>query len=169
VLGTTPESLDVGLPNGDDVHLEMAREPYVSIAEPSTLSAIAVGDRVSVVRASDAANARVRAVVVSGPGVRFVPEGSYGWDAAGGRSMTSGHVVRSVSKRGALWITLSFPGGRREFVVPAQTRVVVLRPGSRGALLNPHAVFVFVSPPTDGLSDVVLSAIVADGTLTLPF
>ncbi len=168
MLGTTPESLDVGLPSGDDVHLDMAREPEVSIAEPATAQNLRIGERVGVVSSGDAPSARPHGIVIFENGVDGLRDGIYAWDAPGGSRVTAGRIIRCDRAHGRLSIVVGYARAERRIAVPLDTRVVTVRPGSRRALLNPHAIFVFATPPTDGLSLVLQRAIVGDGDLALP-
>jgi len=91
ILGTTTTSLDVGLPDRSDVHVEMALEPYVVIAEPGDASAIVQNAFVSVL--GDAKNDRVRCVVIVPDTAHVFSSGRSNWDASGSPSMlTSGRV-----------------------------------------------------------------------------
>ena len=118
VLGTTPSALDVGVPSGDDVHLDMDREPAVSIAEPDTRGALRVGDHVGVV----SSNARERAIacgVVVLDGEPLLREGRYPWDVPHGASMTSGRIVAIDRSRERLSIVVRYAHTKRRIDVPA--------------------------------------------------
>jgi hypothetical protein len=101
--------------------------------------------------------------------VRNFPEGRFPWDLAGANAITNGRIVRRENGRGAFSIVVRSAGADQRIDVPAKAPVVVLRPGSRAALVSPHDAFIFATPSTDGISDVVSSIIVADGDLVLPF
>ncbi len=169
ILGTTPEAIDVGVADGSDVHIDMAREPRVAIAEPADAGMLRAGEHVSVVTPGDTADARASAVVVVPPGVTFLHDGRARWDRPAGATMTTGRVVRCDCANGRVSLVIEYPHGSRRIAVPQQTPVVTLRPGSRLAFVAAHTIFVFATPPTDGLSLVLQSAIVGDGPLQLPF
>jgi hypothetical protein len=168
ILGTTTASLDVGTPKRDDIHLEMALEPFVVIAEPGDESAIVPRAFVSVL--SDAKNDRARCVVIAPDTAHVFTSGRMPWDAPGGPSMlTSGRVSARDLHGGRAGFTLSYRGATRHFTIAKDAPIITLRPGTRAALISPHNVFVFATPPTTELTDTVRSIIVADGTLALPF
>jgi hypothetical protein len=168
ILGTTVTSLDVGTPKRDDIHLEMAPEPYVVIAEPGDASALDTNVFVSVV--SDAKKDRVRCVVIVPDTAHVFASGRTAWDAPGAPSMlTSGRISAIDRAGGRTVMTVGYRGTSRRFALPKSAAIITLRPGSREALLSPHNVFVFATPPTTELTDSVRSIIVADGTLALPF
>jgi hypothetical protein len=168
ILGTTITSLDVGTPARNDIHLEMALEPYVVIAEPSDASAIVANAFVSVF--SDAKSDRVRCVVIVPDTAHVFSSGRTAWDAPGKPSMlTSGRVATLDPTAKPVGFTIGYRGATRHFTLGKQTPVIALRPGTRAALLSPHNVFVFATPPTTELTDTVRSIIVADGALALPF
>ena len=165
ILGTTIASLDVGTPSRADIHLEMSLEPYVVIAEPSDVSAIVPGAFVSVLTGATG----VRCVVIAPDTAHVFAAGRTKWDVPGVETMlTSGRVSAVVSHGSTAAFTLGYSGTSRRFQF-AKAPVIALRPGSRAALLSPHNVFVFASPPTTDLTDSIRSVIVADGPLALPF
>jgi hypothetical protein len=168
ILGTTTLSLDVGTPKRDDIHLEMAPEPYVVIAEPGDDSAIVPKTFVSVL--SNAKSDRVRCVVVMPDAAHLFASGRMPWDAPGAPSiLTSGRVAARDARGGRAGFTLGYRGTTHHFTIEKTTPIITLRPGSRAALISPHNVFVFATPPTTELTDTVRSIIVADGALALPF
>ncbi len=168
-MGTTPEAIDVGLADGSDVHIDMAREPRVAIAEPGDAAMLRAGLHVSVVTPDAGAPAVADAIVVVPASVAFLRDGRSAWDRPAGAAMTTGRIVRCDRANGRLSIVVAYAHAVRRIAVPPSTPVVTLRPGSRRAFVSAHTIFVFATPPTDGLSLVLQSAIVGDGPLQLPF
>jgi hypothetical protein len=161
-------SLDVGTPKRDDIHLEMALEPDVVIAEPSDAAAIVPNTFVGVL--TDAKDDRVRCIVIVPETAHVFPSGRTPWDAPGGPSMfTSGRVRTLESHGGHAGFVVSYRGATHHFAFGKTSPVIALRPGTRAALVSPHNVFVLATPPTTELTDSVRSIIVADGSLALPF
>jgi hypothetical protein len=168
ILGTTMTSLDVGTPKRDDIHLEMSLQPYVVIAEPGDASALDTNVFVSVI--SDAKKDRVRCIVIVPDTAHVFVSGRTPWDAPGAPSMlTSGRIAKIDRSGGRTVFTVGYRGETHRFALAKGAPIITLRPGSREALLSPHNVFVFATPPTTDLTDSVRSIIVADGTLALPF
>jgi hypothetical protein len=83
--------------------------------------------------------------------------------------LTSGRISAIDRSGGRTVLTVGYRGTTHRFALAKGTTIIALRPGSREALLSPHNVFVFATPPTTELTDSVRSIIVADGTLALPF
>ncbi len=168
ILGTTMSSLDVGTPARVDIHLEMALEPSVAIAEPGDASALVRGAFASVL--ADAKSDRVRCVVIVPGTAHIFPAGRTAWDAPGAASMlTSGRITRVDETSHPSGFTVGYRGTSRHFRLAKTTPIIALRPATRAALISPYDVFVFATPPTTDLTDSVRSIIVADGSLALPF
>lgn len=170
ILGTTLTSLDVGSPAVDDIHLDMSREPFVVIAEPSSLDAVHTGDFVSIILTGSGGSQRSQSVVIVPDTAHVFESGRHPWDLPGRKSQIVSGRVTSIEKTGGKTaFVVSYASERRHIAITAGTPVLSLRPGSRAALAEAHAVFVFATTPTSLLTDSVRSVIVGDGALTLPF
>jgi len=168
ILGTTPRSLDIGIADRSDVHLDMAAAPHVLIAEPSDAGALAPGAMVTIATKGEGPGARAIGVLVVPRGLRAFAAGHASWDLPDADFVTTGIVVQRMAKHGTVDVTVAYPGGRRLIAISNGAPVVTLRQGSRAALQSPQDAFVVATPPTDGLSYVVQSVIVGDGTLVVP-
>ncbi len=72
-------------------------------------------------------------------------EGNYPWDSAPHTSMTNGTVGKLAGSTGRT-MTVTYKGGQKTIVVPANVPIVTMAPGER-SLLTPGAhVIVFANP-----------------------
>lgn len=84
-------------------------------------------------------------VQVFDPAMRGTGEGNYPWDSAPKSSMTNGTVGSLVGSSGRTMV-VTYKGGQKTIVVPANVPIVAMAPGER-SLLKPGAhVIVFANP-----------------------
>lgn len=80
----------------------------------------------------------------------------FGWDREPGSTMTNANVDTSVSSVDGQVMTVKYPDGEKKVVVPPNTNIVAMAPGSR-ADLKPGAAFIIMAAQKQ-----------SDGTLTAP-
>jgi hypothetical protein len=93
-------------------------------------------------------------VHITPKGERPPPEGSTSWDLAPNSSMTNARVthVESATVSGVenRTVTLSYDGGQKQIVVPANVPIVTYAPGDRSLLVPAARVVVFGQTGSDG-------------------
>jgi len=87
---------------------------------------------------------RALEVTVFPESLRGTGEGHYDWDLGPSSTMTNGAVGALVGSTGRT-MTVTYKGGEKQIVVPADIPVVDLEPGTR-ALLTPGARVVVLGP-----------------------
>jgi hypothetical protein len=80
----------------------------------------------------------------------------FGWDREPGSTMTNANVETSVSSVDGQVVTVKYPEGEKKVIVPPNTNIVAMAPGSK-ADLKPGAAFIIMAAQKQ-----------PDGTLTAP-
>lgn len=80
----------------------------------------------------------------------------FGWDREPGSTMTNANVDTSVSSVDGQVMTVKYPDGEKKVVVPSNTNIVAMAPGSK-ADLKPGAAFIIMAAQKQ-----------PDGTLSAP-
>ena len=94
-------------------------------------------------------------------------EGHYAWDLGGSKSTMTNGTVGSVVESSGRTITVKYPNGEKQIVIPADVPIVSLEKGDRSLLVaGAHGVF-FLTKAADG-SQVVGRAAVGKGDVVPP-
>ncbi|HLI66011.1 MAG TPA: hypothetical protein VKU90_06570 [Caulobacteraceae bacterium] len=164
VAAMTGNSLTITTKDGKTVAVTLAPTWMVAVLKPIPVSAIQPGSFIGTTEMPQADGTGVSVEVhVFPPGVKM-GEGHYPWDLQPGAMMTNGTVgtVTAVSNGQAL--DVSYPGGTRHVVVPANVPIVLITPGGDHALVHTGvAVFLVAQAAADGSLTAGAVSVGADG------
>jgi hypothetical protein len=89
-------------------------------------------------------------VVVFPEGMRGTGEGHYPWDLGASSSMTNATVANAVQGVEGQTVTVTYKGGEKKIIIPANVPVVALEPAAKGDIAPGEAVFVPTEKQADG-------------------
>jgi hypothetical protein len=118
---------------------------------PADLGAAAKGSFIGTA-AVPQADGRLKAqeVHILPEAMRGAGEGHRAWDLTPDSTMTNATVEGAVSDVAGRVLTLSYPGGKQELVVPPGTPIVTLAPGDASLLKPGNHVFLGATQSPDG-------------------
>jgi hypothetical protein len=110
--------------------------PVTAIQPGSYIGSAAVPAGLGMLRALE--------VTVFPPAMKGVGEGHYGWDLGPSSSMTNGTVGHLVVSQGNI-MTVTYKGGEKKIIVPADVPIVTIDPGAMSDLKPGVKVIIFPS------------------------
>jgi hypothetical protein len=180
IASSTPTSVTVTTANGP-VTVAFGPKTAFAGAVPGSTADIVPGKYLGIASVPGNGPNKALEVVVFADSMRGAAEGDYPWDlpASGTHStMTNGTVamnashstmtnatVGSMSGSGEKTITMTYAGGSRRLVVPANAPVVRVAPGTKALLVPGSHVFVIA---TTGASPVAAFVVVGEHGTALP-
>jgi hypothetical protein len=141
----TPTQLVVTSRSGAMVTYAITGDTKVAGERTVAASAIQPGSYIGSA-AVPAGNGMLRAleVTVFPPAMKGVGEGHYAWDLGASSSMTNGTVGNLVVSNGNI-MTVTYHGGEKKIMVPADVPIVTIDPGAMSDLKPGVKVIVFPS------------------------
>src|SRR3954470_18487949 len=129
--------LTIATREGPSVQLTLAPDATITALIPADLAAAGKGSFIGT-SAVPQPDSRLRAqeVHILPEAMRGAGEGHRAWDLTPDSTMTNATVEGAVSDVAGRVLTLSYPGGKQELVVPPGTPIVTLAPGD-ASLLKP--------------------------------
>ena len=143
--------LSVKSREGKDLKLLMTEGTTVSYPRAIKLSDIKPGDYIGTAATPDSEGRLVaREVHLFAEASRGVGEGHYAWDAEPGSTMTNANLTKMVKSNNGQELTLEYPGGARQVLIPEGIPVVTAVPADRSLLQPGTYVFVVAQVAADG-------------------
>ncbi|MFL5334579.1 MAG: hypothetical protein ACJ8H8_15640 [Geminicoccaceae bacterium] len=144
-------ALTIATREGPTVRLTLTPDVRIGALIPADLGAAGKGSFIGTA-AVPQADGRLKAqeVHILPEAMRGVGEGHRAWDLTPDSTMTNATVEGTVSDAAGRVLTLSYPGGKQELVVPPGTPIVTLAPGDASLLQPGNHVFLGATQSPDG-------------------
>jgi hypothetical protein len=143
--------LTIATREGPSVQLTLAPDATITALIPADLAAAGKGSFIGT-SAVPQPDGRLRAqeVHILPEAMRGAGEGHRAWDLTPDSTMTNATVEAAVSDVAGRVLTLSYPGGKQDLVVPPGTPIVTLAPGDAFLLQPGNHVFLGATQSPDG-------------------
>jgi hypothetical protein len=145
IASITPSEIVVTSRSGATVTYAITSDTKVAGETTVPVTAIQPGSYIGSA-AVPAGHGMLRAleVTVFPPAMKGVGEGHYGWDLGPSSSMTNGTVGHLVVSQGNI-MTVTYKGGEKKIIVPADVPIVTIDPGAMSDLKPGVKVIIFPS------------------------
>lgn len=159
------QTLEIKSRNGQSVQVALTPKTAVLVANTATLADVKPNSYVGIAAAPlPDGSLKALEVTIIDESLRGLGDGHYGWDLAGGNTMTNG-AVGSVQTTSGRTMVINYKGGTKTVVVPDDVPVVTIKPADTAVLLPGARVVVF-SPK--GATSVTADAVIAGANGTVP-
>src|SRR3954447_18835081 len=144
-------ALTIATREGPEVRVTLTPDVRIGALVPADLGAAAKGSFIGTA-AVPQPDGRLKAqeVHILPEAMRGAGEGHRAWDLTPDSTMTNATVEGAVSDVAGRVLTLSYPGGKQELVVPPGTPIVTLAPGDASLLKPGNHVFLGATQSPDG-------------------
>jgi len=144
-------ALTIATREGPEVRVTLTPDVGIGALVPADLGAASQGSFIGTAALPQAdGRLKAQAVLIFPDSMRGVGEGHRAWDLTPGSTMTNATVEGAVSDVAGRVLTLSYPGGKQELVVPPGTPIVTLAPGDASLLKPGNHVFLGAARSPDG-------------------
>lgn len=170
ITSSDASSVTLHTADGQDVKIATTADTKYLMVLKSDLKAVTPGSFIGTATKGSGSRMTALEVVVFPPEMRGMGEGHYAWDkipdttasgetassmtngtvdagGAGGvaSTMTNGNIDKAATEDGSLKLSVSYKGGHKTIVVPANAPIVTFKPGDRSIVKTGPAAFVIAS------------------------
>ncbi len=150
VVSFDGKALVVETREGPVVTIGLPETAAVSETVPLALDAIQANSFVGIASIKRNGQETAMEVVVFPEAARGTGEGSYPWDLAPESTMTNATVGTLAAGANGRTLSLTYKGGTKEIVVPADVPIVTFKPADRSLLVAGAPVFLGATTAADG-------------------
>ena len=143
--------LTIATREGPTVELTLTPDARIAALVPADLAAAGKGSFIGTAAVPQPdGTLQAQEVLIFPEAMRGVGEGHRAWDLTPDSTMTNATVEATVAGASGRELTLTYPGGQKQLLVPPGTPIVTLEPGDASLLQAGNHVFLSATQAADG-------------------